>query len=204
MAGFNHVHVFSDPLLLTRTCPAIKIKQIVVHRPALRLLNLATISALLLQFCQFWQFWQSWQSVDREAPSGAAQKQKNDGPRRRGQSLVSQRHKWIYARGANCRHGACNQGQQTEKQRNNQECCCIGGLDAEQQTGKRTNSDECEDNSHANADQNQPRALSQDQSQNAAALGSQGHADADFLASLQNGIGKHAVDADAGEKNCDS
>ena len=28
------VHVFSDPLLLTRTCPSIKIKQTLVHRPS--------------------------------------------------------------------------------------------------------------------------------------------------------------------------
>src|SRR6185437_5877633 len=29
------VHVFSDPLLLSRTCPTIKIKQTLVHRPKL-------------------------------------------------------------------------------------------------------------------------------------------------------------------------
>src|SRR6185437_502186 len=35
MAGFNHVHVFSDPLLLNRTCPNSKRKRELVHRSAL-------------------------------------------------------------------------------------------------------------------------------------------------------------------------
>ena len=79
----------------------------------------------------------------------------------------------------------------------------IDGFYAEQQTGQKPCERVGKDSSERDAAEGQLHTLRQDQPEHVSADGAQGHADADFLGALFDGVGHQSVDADRGQDQGD-
>jgi hypothetical protein len=113
--------------------------------------------------------------------------------------FVAKGYYGVDPRGPTSGNVASSQCDEGEQERNNRKCegiCCTGAIE---QCGHKPSHGERGHNSEAGAEKREAGSLAQHEAENIAAPRAKREANPEFLRTLSNGVGDHAINADRGE-----